>query len=296
MKKLAVIILLMGILVLPAVAHASFFDDSGEKWWMNQNQWDMLFQDPEGRTNLQDTSNRLELTTTSGWSTGEEINRGYVSKWAFDTSHDFEFQVNFHYSHIGQRINDEGTINMGLWGSDNSIQDPMQGANWQQTFIDNFTSGSLDSHMQTVWMSARNSFSEEYLNHYGFLEERTFRGINSETFWGRNNLEGLLRMNYNAEQDLLKVWAYEKFGPGDADLYYSSHSNYTGFKEENFDTFRVFLGGNSEGAALASGEAYLYNFQVKSGTMVTPEPISSALFLFGGGALVGFKRLRKVRG
>lgn len=295
-KNLFMAIMLVCFLVLPAIARASFFDDSGGKWWMNQDQWGMFYAlDPEGRTNLQDVNNRLELTAANGgWTDGYAADRDYISKWGFDTSHDFEFQTNFHYSHVGQVRSDRGTIGMGVMGFANSMQDPMQDPNWQQGLTTEDLA-NLNRHLQAAWISAKNSVTPTGFNYYGFYAERSILSTESDTSLGRTYPEGLFWAKYNAEQDSLSVKAYEKFGPGDTDLYNPVSSTYTGLRDfYNIDKLRVSLGGTSDGAGLAGGEAYLYNFQVNSGTM-TPEPVSSILFLLGAGALGSRSLLRKRR-
>jgi hypothetical protein len=77
---------LIGVLILPSAAKAVFFDDSGGKWWMDNNNWEVFTQmDPDGRIEMTDTGNNLVLgnipSWNSGWTDGYTGDSGYISKW-----------------------------------------------------------------------------------------------------------------------------------------------------------------------------------------------------------------------
>ena len=99
---------------------------------------------------------------------------------------------------------------------------------------------------------------------------------NASQSWTRGSPDGILQVRYEAAPDQLVLTAYE-YQNNELLIVRSYTTN--GLRTVD-DSMGVFVGGNTEGANLALGMAYLENFSVKNGT-ITPEPLSSILFIMG---------------
>jgi hypothetical protein len=276
MKKLEVIVLLMGILVLPAVAHASFFDDSGEKWWMNQDQWVQYpGYDPQGRIVVEEVMDNLQFRNSaayaSGWTDGAEPQGVAASKWQLSLEENFAFSVNYHYSYEGgSHRDDEGDVTVDLGY---------------------FPSGAVTPKFVT-WEAA-NEVNNLNLNNTNVLRGSADFNSNGDVEMkvARNSFDGTISAAYDASTGELDFVAEDGI-PGTTEWHLPVRDIKSVVGGET-DSLFIALTGGSDGAALAPGHAYFSNFNLQSGKIVTPEPISSALFLLGAGALAGARRLRK---
>jgi len=272
-KKIVIALVIIGFLSVPGIARAAFFD--GGPWYMDSSWW-VDYSDgnpPSGTAELVDTPSNDRLDwLTSGWTSGEDVFRAKVSKWAFVLNKDFEFAVGFHYDHTGAYNTDEGGIEMGLYYFDDpSSSEP------SHTFsiaADNWVSdwGSGLSNKNVFWSSMELPNQE------------------ADSWWERTKVDGLLWAQYDASEDELRFAALENTGSG-YDVV--GGAEYDNLKSElGISQLGVYLGGWSEGAGLASGKAYLEDFNVNKGT-ITPEPVSSILFLVGAAPLAYFRYRKK---
>ncbi len=94
--------------------------------------------------------------------------------------------------------------------------------------------------------------------------------------------EVIEHFSYNAQEDKITILNSGDIHP----------TQFDGLKAGGINSLGVFLGGWTHGNPVNSGQAYFDNFQIVKGT-ITPEPISCALFLLGGGALFTQRRFRK---
>lgn len=259
MKKVRLaVMLLIGFLCMPAVARADFFNDG--RWYMDSSQWELIVADPENRTNLIDQNNRLEWITQPGWAHSYEPMRSYTSKWAFDLNYDFEFNVGFYYGHLAaQYPNDYGTVVTGLFFGVPLQPDTYAFATGASSDVD-----YNNNPVRKFWSS--NMVPGEAPAEYS---------------WDRSNDSGIFYAYYNSLNDELQFSAE------------GGMATYTGLRNSlGLTQLGVLFAGDSDGASLASGDAYLENFNLVRGTM-TPEPVSCALFLLGGGAMALVRRKKK---
>lgn len=257
-KSILFFVLSAVVLCMPALARADFFNDGN--WYMDSSLWEEASIGNASGTEFVDQHDRLEWITEPGWDDGHEVMRFYGSKWALDLSHDFEFNTEFHYDHIATQENDYGTVVMGLFYKDPLQPEPSNG----------FAIGA-SSDVNYLHDPVKKFWTSEMLNGESVKEDSWERLIDSGMFYAR----------YNSTTDTLQLEAQ------------SGITNYTGLKSElGLTQLGVIFAGDSNGASLASADAYLANFNLVKGT-VTPEPVSCALFLLGGGALFAAKRFRR---
>ena len=82
-KRIVLVLMLMGFLSVPRLAHVLFFD--GDPWYMDSSWWVDYAEGtpPSGKTaEFVDThtNNRLDWRT-SGWTTGEDVFTVKGSRW-----------------------------------------------------------------------------------------------------------------------------------------------------------------------------------------------------------------------
>jgi hypothetical protein len=260
-----VLVTLMGLMVMPAAAQASFFDDG--RWYMDSDQWMTYSSDADG-TVLFDLDNRLNFTA-NGWGDGRRAFRCYGSNWQLDLNYDFSFSANFHYEHTGTFDTDEGDLDIGL-----------------VSFYPEL--GQIEP-THVFEMSVENQFYGQYgpaVDKYDFFKNTPGGEEESEEL--RWSSDGRLSVVYDSSTEELKLRASEEIGGVLTEV---AGETYTGLKTGlGLSELRVYLGGGSEGAQFSYGDAYLTDFQM-NGT-VTPEPLSCLLFASGAG-LIGFVRSRK---
>ncbi|MCX7927462.1 MAG: hypothetical protein N2606_04925 [Candidatus Omnitrophica bacterium] len=265
MKMKKSIILLVGtmIILISQSAYARFFDDeSGTKWWMNPNQWQYLSSSEEVQTVENFDDDRLDVLSKPSTKRGFAV---FGSKWMLDLNNDFDLSIQYHYGHKGMQSDDEGYVVMGLYrftdDADNPLSAQIAAGNIMFSFFPttpiNFDIISADSSLPQT----------------------------RSALWRRFSSDGILSMHYDSISNNLVMYSIE----GDEQFPMGI------FTVENLrdvsNYFGVFLGGSAnKGASLEMGDAYLKNFNMR-GT-ITPEPVSSALFLVGAGAF-GVVCLRK---
>ncbi len=227
------------------VAFASFFDDG--RWYMDSGWWELYIDDPENRTSLLDQNNRLEFITTSGgWTDEYDAERIYRSKWAFDLNYDFEFSVGFHYDHNPTGGSQTGGVGMDLF--------------------------QLDAlYSEYAYLVALSVHTRPYLiDGNTFYSELGTPEIESNNSWELSNIDGILWVRYDMLEDEISVEAMEKIAEN---LWmvvgYSDHTGLRG--SEGVEQLKLGLRGWSHGASYNQGEAYLENFNLLEGTIITLE-------------------------
>ncbi len=259
-KRIFVNLLAVIFLGIPSIAKANFFDDG--RWYMDSSQWNVFDADPLNRTSLVDQNNRLEWITAPGWTDTYEPIMGYGSKWAFDLKDDFEFSVGFNYEYIATHYpHDYGTVLTGLfYGNPNP----------QQTNSYTFATGASSD------VDYNNNSKKQY-----WADIVVPGSMPVESNWSRMNDSGTLNAHYDSLNDELQFSAE------------GGVATYAGLKSNlGLTQLNVFFAAGTDGAPLVSGDAYLNNFKLVKGT-ITPEPVSCALFLLGGGAMLIGRRLKK---
>lgn len=264
---------------MPGVARSEFF--SGNPWYMHSDCWvNVGGGDPIGVTSeLVDTpgNDRLEwIVTSTGWTGAgddDDVFRAKASLWQFDLSTDFEFSVDFHYDHEGTYATDAAGVMMGLYYFEGEEDEPYTAEVGAENWVSDWHGTGLEN-KNVGWWGLDLSDSSEV-----------------DGWWRRDSNDGVLRISYNSSEDRLQLDALDRV---DEVLEQIGSTNHFGLSDDlGVNYVGVFLGGWSEGAALASGDAYLENFQA-SGT-ITPEPVSSVLYVIGGASLAFFRYRRKSR-
>ncbi|MFH1691850.1 MAG: hypothetical protein ABIC68_04700, partial [Candidatus Omnitrophota bacterium] len=254
MKKLGFVAFLwVGLFLLSgASVYAQNVSDDFNDGVMNSSLWQELSEGAHAAdVTMAETGQHLQWTSSS-FSDGEFGDKGYISKWSFDLDYDFETSVDFHYSHEGTSLYDYGAVQVSLFNMGSGVEEP------DYTFsmaAGNIYEGGSNYDLFVKYISAP-----------GWTEEPSVvpRTVDSGKFVAY----------YSAQEDTL----YARILDSDGGL----------IGEDGFENFRATFGldslgvaiiGGSGGAALASGEAYMDNFNATA----APEPVSTSLFLLGAG-------------
>lgn len=214
---------------------------------------------------LDETNQRLELRSTGVHN--EAYADYYANAWGLSTTNDFSFKVDFQHSRISPAISGDQdwdfSIHLGLtkdW--DNNV----------------FLEAGYGVNPHNVIESHSFFYSATEIN--GFEVEKGEKDKTTDF--------GTLYMSYDANKDELNLsdtgyWATDAW------------VTITGLLQGKWggDTVFPYIGGWSDGVVLNSGDAYLDNFIVDSGSvMVIPAPGSIALGAIAVG-LVGWLRRRR---
>jgi hypothetical protein len=264
-------------------ANAGFFDDGRD--YMAASEWDefTLF-DQENLIAITDTANRLNFTSLGvSPSSDAEPFRSFSSKWYLETDQDFWVRVKYNYTIVGSILDkDVAGLELGVY---NYAQNPLH---------------TVTVIPQYFGIGAQNDVSE--FNGTTYNINRYYAGANTdlsddaldvESWSNRSASEGYFEIRYMAEKDLLKLSASEFNAQVGAYLPVFSF-DYSNVAALDIEKMGVNLGGWTDGIAMASGDAYFSDFQVLAGSpVVTPEPISSLLFVLGGAGFITRKYLKK---
>jgi len=247
MKRAIFVVLLAGLLILPAVARADFFD--GE-WYMGSSWWT---KNTEGQgIDIEEYGYKLAVTGQAGTDGGYAE---YRSNWGLKMDQDIAFSADFYYNPSATdtrlRIGLVPTGSTGLNGVNIGRGCSADGSTpifyWEYDFGDPGT--------------------------YNEIPE--INKIN----------EGTFSLNYNSLSHMLTMSVLGTDMSEGYDL-----SSVIGDDK----LMSVYLGGSSfdSGTSIDENQMFFSNFKFTSGAPITPEPVSSALFLLGGGALV-LRRYRR---
>jgi len=186
---------------------------------------------------LDETNQRLEVRATSG-TTDDTAVYGSVD-WGVVTTEDFQMKIDFNHSVI-----------------------TLEGSGVFLTIIQNFD--FLDFPETGNYISLGAGCDESYQI---FWYERATNFIVDESDWKfRSSNTGTLYISYDSSQDKLYL-SDTGYGSGNA------WKTITGVLHGQWDRnlVGIGIGGTSEGVALSSGDAYLDNFVIDSGTWCTGE-------------------------
>ena len=278
MKKVGILISFVLITLLATPAYAGFFDDGRD--YMASDQWQEITAfDPNDRMSIIDFGTRLEYRASSV--SGEEPFRAYASKWYFNLDQDFTTRVRYFYAHAGTEENDTGGLDLIAYNFD--------------SFNSTIQSGLPPQHFS---VSAENAMWD--INGTLYNKYRYYAGANTdsstpdaevEASWRRGTSQGFLEIQYDQSEDELWMAASEYDSMSNVYLPVGSFE-YDNISDLGIEKMGIVLGGRSDGAVLSSSEAYFSDFSVETGDpVVTPEPLSSILFLIGGAGFVTKKIL-----
>lgn len=262
MQKLFVIIMLIFLLVVPSLANAETWSDDFGGNDMNSALWTLYEGSNLEHICLVQEDGRLAWLA-DGWSTGETADKGYLLKQPFSLDNDFSTKVDFHYSHEGSKSGDNGALEFALFNQGGSTEVP--------EYIFSLIVGNF-YHIED---GTNQNYFEKYMQTPGTGE--------GTQILDRDIPGGTLYARYIAATDKLE------YKVEDTDGAVVDSEAFNNFKATfGINTLNLALFGMSEGADLATGEAYMDNFRATA----APEPLSMSLFLFGAG-VIGFRKHRK---
>lgn len=264
MKKLITICTVVVLMVLTtsaayAVLPSDNFDDNS----INTSMWN-LYEEDHSNAWLDENHQRLEMRSTGA--AGEFIAVYVANGWGLSTAADFSFKADFHNSFTTGDVNTWATVMLGLGkGSDLA------------------TIAGNNAGVEAAW----NRWGEGDEPPYTCFDY--FYSTDGNEIWSdhgtRDSNDGTLYVSYDTVVDELYL-SHTGYGEDDASATISGVLQ----GEWGADIITPFIGGDVENVALASGEAYLDNFVVESGTYV-PEPATICLLSLGTLALLRKRRV-----
>jgi hypothetical protein len=185
----------------------------------------------------------------------------FANGWAFLPTNDFSFKIDFHFSSTNGPQLSDADISLGLAS----------------------VYGNTD--IEAGCRIKANGAASPYFYHY--LDINRLDGTYDNTVKvGRTTNDGILYISYNASEDELYL-STTGYGAGSSawitipDLIQGQWGG---------AVVAPYIGGWVDGMALGSGEAYLDNFVVESGTVV-PEPATICLLGLGALSLIRRKKI-----
>ncbi len=256
MKKLLIIsTVLLLMAVTTSVAYAALKSDDFNDTSRDTSMWN-LYEDNHSKAWLNETGGRLEFRSTADADNGAN----YIANgWGLLPTNDFSLKIDFHHISTSGPLNSDSCVYLALIGD---------GSNYLT-----LEAGCYENNEGT---------------HPYFYHERGIAGLNGDDFEidqeekVRTIDDGTLYISYDVSEDKL----------------YLSYAGYWATNEwitiENFQDqwgsgiVIPYISGWADGRELASGDAYLDNFVVDSGTIV-PEPATIAIFAIGA---IFFRKIR----
>jgi hypothetical protein len=262
MKRLILICLAVGLMVFAnSASYATLPSDNFNDNSRNTAIWG-LYEDNHSNAWLDETNERLEMRSTGA---AGDFAAVYVANgWSLSTTEDFSFKADFHNSFTSEVLYAWATVIIGIGkGSDLAT---IRGNN---------------AIVEAAWERG----SEYELPPYSVFDySYTVDGNESWSGETRYSSDGTLYVSYDTTSDELYL---SHTGYWEINASYTIPGLLKG--EWGGDVVTPFIGGDAENAALASGEAYLDNFVVESGTFV-PEPATICLLGLGALSLIRRKR------
>jgi hypothetical protein len=260
MKKLITISTVLVLMaVTTSVAYALPSDNFNDNS-MDTSMWN-LYQENPSKVWLEETNQRLEIRSSGN---AGNVSANYVANgWGLATTEDFSFKADFHVSSLSPGEYESDAI-LGLVKFGDIA-----------TMVNN--GAAIGAEFGVDKYGSENPF---------FWGDKTTDGIHfNEGQKPRGSDDGALYISYDASLDELYL---SDTGYGATDAWITIQSLLQG--EWGGGVVSPVLSGDAENVALASGDAYLDNFVVDSGTFV-PEP--ATICLLGFGALMSLLRKRR---
>lgn len=223
MKKLSIVIAVLGIWFLPAFAKAASYSDNFDDGVMNPALWS--YHGDTGGTGLYEIGGVLNFVSDGRWEHGSA---DYSSTWTLDLSNDFWMRTDFNFSHVGG----DGGVGFGIdQGPTGTGFAAGIGAEWSDREGSN----------PVFWIGIEDSNGDPVVS------EEVNRSINS----------GWLGMHYNYAADTLEFGAFDQSDNSVAG------ASYTNFRTTyGPDLWRVGIGGFADNnTVIGEGDANLDNFQ-----------------------------------
>jgi hypothetical protein len=270
MKKLIAICLAAGLMAFATSAAYALPSDNFNDNSMDTSMWN-LFQENPSKVWLEETNQRLEIHSTGN--TGD-VSADYVANgWGLATAEDFSFKADFHVSSL-----------LGPSGSGEYELDAILGL---------VKFGDIETMANNGAAIGAEFGVDEHGNENPFFwGDKTTDGIHVNKGQKPRSLDdGTLYISYDAAADELYL---SDIGYGTTDAWITIQSLLQG--EWGGGVVSPVLTGEAKNVALASGDAYLDNFVVDSGTIVlVPEPATICLLGLGALSLLRRKNNRKTK-
>lgn len=257
MKKLLLIsaVSLLTI-VTTSVADALPSDDFNDNV-MDPSLWNLYQENPNAW--LEEINQRLELRSAAG--VEEAVALYAANGWGFLTTNNFSFKADFHCSSTSGPEYSEFNVMLGIG---KGVNDPV----------------TIENNNATI---AAGYYVDEYESESFFSCDKTTDGIHVNEGWqSRSQDNGTLYISYDASEDKLYLsdTGYDSPWVTISDLLKG---------EWDSPVVSLFLGGYVDNIALNSGDAFLDNFVVDSGSVI-PEPATISVLGLGGLVLALRKR------
>lgn len=264
MSRGIVAVLVLCLFVVVGVvnsASAEVISDNFDDDDMNTGLWQFADGGDETNTTLVEQGQCLEwMAADPGtWSDENEYMEGYASNWAFDPNSNAFARIDFSLDNTVMN----GGLDLGVY----------------------YFTGIPGEGEPDYWASigVENDSDDGKLF---FWEETKTEGDYIEDSWTRNSNSGTLCIDYIPNENGGKLTLYsDESGVDSAKIKVLDVPDTVGYLGIKID------GWAGDGAAISSRGAYFDNFQAE-GTM-TPEPVSSVLFLIGGASLAAARLRRK---
>jgi PEP-CTERM motif len=263
MKQLITACAVIGLTIFAASAAYALPSDNFNDNSMDTSMWN-LYQENPGNVWLEETNQRLEIRSTGNAGDGTAT---YVANgWGFATAEDFSFKVDFHVSSFSGSRGYEWDAILGLvkFGDIETMSN---------------NGSSIGAELGVDEHGNENPF---------FWGDKTTDGIHVNILQKpRYSADGTFYISYNAAADELYL---SDIGYGTTDAWIRIQGLLKG--EWGGGVVSPCLTGEAN-VPLASGDAYLDNFVVDSGTIVlVPEPATMCLLGLGALGLLKNRRFR----
>jgi hypothetical protein len=266
--KIVLSLVVLMLLAITQPANAAFFDDEGgAKWWMNESQWEKYtIWNSDNSITATDQNNRLEFSSNMINTTVDGSFIPFVSKWSLSLNSDFEISVGYHHNvHSSDNNSAYSALDFDLIAGHLDSTGPVY----------DFGISAVSGNDSATPLAGEAYAMTPYI------------GSDFDLTWPRSLSDGVFTATYSAALDRLVLLATEDGAITGNGMYVDNLR--TGF---NLNSLQLALVGGANGFSHSGDEVYFHDLNLKSGVVVTPEPVSMMLFGFGGAALA-FARRRK---